>query len=190
MMIATAATIDFERLFRLRLVVARHGEMDRARWWNTQGMLGPRGAMVLERGLPRTHYFAQARVVFAVARSRCQELFDPPRSITLWNLPAEIEDELEEHYQSWLDDRDTWVPIFESLASPGSDDLLTDLAAAELVSPFQVEIVHGFRRSAENRAVLIPGVRELNNHILTLLAATFSLGTPGSPAIPYVPLEA
>ena len=34
-------TIDFDRLFKLRLVVARHGEMDAAKWWNTQGMLGP-----------------------------------------------------------------------------------------------------------------------------------------------------
>ena len=32
--------INFERLLKLRLVVARHGEMDAARWWNTQGMLG------------------------------------------------------------------------------------------------------------------------------------------------------
>ena len=32
--------LDFDRLLKLRLVVARHGEMDMARWWNTQGMLG------------------------------------------------------------------------------------------------------------------------------------------------------
>ena len=44
--------IDFKRLFKLRLVVARHGEMDAARWWNTQGMLGRRGALVLKRGFP------------------------------------------------------------------------------------------------------------------------------------------
>ena len=56
--------IDFERLLKLRLVVARHGEMDAARWWNTQGMLGRRGAVVLKRGFPSTHHFAQARIVF------------------------------------------------------------------------------------------------------------------------------
>ena len=64
--------VDLDRLLKLRLVVARHGEMDRSRWWNTQGMLGRHGALVLERGFPRTHFFAQARVVFAVARARCQ----------------------------------------------------------------------------------------------------------------------
>ncbi|MFN5116778.1 MAG: hypothetical protein ACK5FE_13410 [Cyanobacteriota bacterium] len=36
-MCSSSPTIDFKRLFKLRLVVARHGEMDAARWWNTQG---------------------------------------------------------------------------------------------------------------------------------------------------------
>jgi hypothetical protein len=53
--------------------VARMGEMDRAQWWNTKGQLGPLGAMALSRGLPRTHYFAQARSVFAVAAHRCDQ---------------------------------------------------------------------------------------------------------------------
>jgi hypothetical protein len=55
-----------------------------ARWWNRQGMLGRRGAVVLKWGFPVTHYFAQARVVFAVARSRCNELFSPPGCLTLF----------------------------------------------------------------------------------------------------------
>ncbi len=96
--------IDFDRLLKLRLVVARVGEMDLARWWNTRGMLGRHGAVVLQRGLPRTHRFAQARVVFAVARSRCHELFDPPGCMTLWHLPAEIEDRFEDRWQAWLDE--------------------------------------------------------------------------------------
>jgi hypothetical protein len=32
--------LNFDRLLKLRLVVARYGEMDMARWWNIQGMLG------------------------------------------------------------------------------------------------------------------------------------------------------
>ncbi|MGE0823064.1 MAG: BrxE family protein [Candidatus Binatia bacterium] len=82
--------IDLDRLLKLRLVVARYGEMDIARWWNTQGLLGRRGAVVLKRGFPTTHPFVQARVVFAVAQSRCHELFDPPGCMTLWSLPAEL----------------------------------------------------------------------------------------------------
>ena len=31
--------LNFDRLLKLRLVVARVGEMDLARWWNTNGLL-------------------------------------------------------------------------------------------------------------------------------------------------------
>ena len=37
-------SIDLDRLLRLRLVVARFGEMDLAKWWNTKGQLGRLGA--------------------------------------------------------------------------------------------------------------------------------------------------
>ncbi|MFZ0788500.1 MAG: BrxE family protein [Chromatiaceae bacterium] len=92
-MTETATQIDLERLLKLRLAVARHGEMDAAAWWNTKGILGRHGALALRRGFPSTHHFAQARIAFAVARSRCHELFDPPGCMTLWNLPAEVEDQ-------------------------------------------------------------------------------------------------
>ena len=64
-------SIDLDRLLKLRLVIVRFGEMDLARWWNTKGQLGKLGAAALRRGFPRTHYFAQARSVFAVAAHRC-----------------------------------------------------------------------------------------------------------------------
>ncbi len=182
-------TIDLDRLLKLRLVVARHGEMDRARWWNTQGILGRRGAVVLKRGFPATHYFAQARVVFAVARSRCNELFSPPGCITLWNLPANMEDQFEEHWQGWLDQGEQWTPFFEKLATLAGDDLLKALAAFDLISQMQLEAVSKLRRSAENRAVPLPGFHHVNDDTLTLLAAGFARGQPGSPAIPYARLE-
>ena len=69
--------------------------MDLARWWNTRGQLGRVGTAAIRRGFPRTHYFAQARSVFAVAAYRCQEIFDPPNSVTLWRLPETIEEEFE-----------------------------------------------------------------------------------------------
>jgi len=36
--------LDLDRLLKLRLVVARFGEMDHACWWNTKGQLGRLGA--------------------------------------------------------------------------------------------------------------------------------------------------
>jgi len=184
------AGIDFDRLLRLRLAVARHGEMDVARWWNTQGLLGRRGAVVIKRGFPSTHFFAQARIVFAVARSRCHELFDPPGCMTLWSLPAEVADQFEEHWQGWLDNGDTWAPLFDQLASVTGSDLLALLTQLDLVSPAQLEAATKLRRSAENRAVPLPGTRRASDETITLLAAGFVRGEPGNPAIPYARLEA
>jgi len=175
---------DLDHLLKLRLVVARHGEMDRARWWNTQGMLGPHGAMVLERGFPRTHFFAQARVVFAVARSRCQEVFDPPGCATLWSLPAELEDRFEEAWPRWLEEP-AWDEFFRGLQNPKTMDLVAELHQRGLVSPALAQEVARLRPSGQGQAVPLPQVGPLDLPALNLLAAGFSLGQPGSPAIPY-----
>src|SRR4051794_10701835 len=124
--------VDLDRLLKLRLVVARYGEMDRAAWWNTRGMLGRYGAIALARGLPRTHRFAQARVVFTVARSRSEERFDARRSVTLWRLPAEIEDAFDEHWQVWLRAAEGWTPFFDDLAARDDTDLLSTLRDGDL----------------------------------------------------------
>ena len=187
----TAAPIDLDldRLLRLRLVVARFGEMDLARWWNSNGMLGRHGAVVLKRGFPATHYFGQARVVFEVARSRCRELFDPPGCMTLWHLPAEVEDAFEEHWQTWLDEGDRWASWFERLAALKGADLIDAMTGFELLSSQQREAVGKLRRSAEGRAVPLPGTHAAGDEVITLLAAGFARGEPGSPAIPYARLE-
>lgn len=182
--------IDFERLFKLRLVVARHGEMDGARWWNTQGVLDRRGAAVLGRGFPSTHRFAQARIVFEVAKSRCEELFNPPGSMTLWRLPADIEDQFQNHWQGWLDDSASWKPTFEVVEQQKGGDLLDSLGELSLLAETHLEAVGKLRRSAENRAVPIPGNHSPNDDIVTMLAAGFARGEPGSPAIPFAKLEA
>ena len=155
--------IDFDRLLKLRLVVARVGEIDAARWWNTTSMLGPRGATVLERGLPATHYFAQARVVFVVAQARCDEVFSSPGGgITLWNLPAEVEDQFDEHWHTWLDGMNDWRPFFEMLANAEGIDLDGLLVQAELISPPQIDAAARLRRSADGRAVLVPNRPDLD----------------------------
>ena len=181
--------IDFDRLLKLRLVVARHGEMDAARWWNTQGMLGRHGAVVLKRGFPSTHYFAQARIVFEVARSRCRDLFDPPDCMTLWSLPAEIEERFQEHWHDWLDEIEPWKPVFQRVEKQGGGDLLQSLRELDLISQPQLEAVARLRRTAENRAVPITGTFRPHDDIITLLASGFSRGEPGSPAIPYARLQ-
>jgi len=185
---APGVQIDLGQLLRLRLVVGRYGEMDGAAWWNTNGMLGRYGAIALARGLPRTYRFSQARVVFNVARSRCEELFHAPGSVTLWHLPAEIEDQFDERWQGWLNDGDAWNPFFDDLAATGEADLLAELRDRDLLSDAHSETIQSLRRSAEGRAVQLPGEHELDDDLITLLAGGFSKGERGAPAIPYARL--
>lgn len=117
------AAINLERLLKLRLVVARFGEMDVAKWWNTRGQLGGLGTAAIRRVFSRTHYFAQARSVWAVAAHRCVEIFDPFDSVTLWRLSETIEEEFEARWMHWLDRANEWQPFFRSLEHLEGNDL-------------------------------------------------------------------
>src|SRR3954451_12907655 len=116
--------MDFAHLLKLRLVVGRVGELDLAQWWNTKGQLGPLGAAALRRGFPRTHYFAQARSVFAVAAHRCAEIINPPQCVTLWRLPDDVEEEFDARWEGWLDRADEWTPFFQKAESLQGTDLV------------------------------------------------------------------
>lgn len=191
---STAPGIDFDRLLRLRLVVARHGEMDAARWWNTgdatrrTALLGRAGSVLMSRGFPRTHRFAQARLVFEVARARCAEVFDPPGCVTLWNLPPAVEDQFDARWARWLEGRDAWTEFFVSIESPPTD-LLETMKRLGLVGDGDLEVVSKLRRSAEGRAVPLPGVHVVTDPLITQLATGFSRGEPGRLAVPYARME-
>ena len=153
---STVVRCQPEHLLKLRLVVARVGEMDLARWWNTNGQLGPLGASVVRRGFRRTHYFAQARSVFAVAAHRCREVYDRPGTVTLWNLPAEIEDEFELR----LEDGSTMRPAGRASLSNSSRARrisrrsCCDFSSSPTPTP---SVLRKLRRAAEQRAVPVPG---------------------------------
>lgn len=180
--------LDLERLFKLRLVVARFGEMDIAGWWNTKGQLGRSGSLALRRGFPRTHHFAQARSVFAVAAHRCSELFDPPGCVTLWRLPESIEEDLDARWERWLDEAATWAPFFQRLeALRGTDptQLPQTLRSFELTTERDTEAFAKLRRPAMGRSVQLPGVFNGADDEIALLALGFAHGEPGSPVVPY-----
>jgi hypothetical protein len=181
--------LNLDRLLKLRLVVAKHGEMDGARWWNTNGVLGRKGALLMSRGFPKTHQFAQARLVFEVARARSAERFHAvPGCITLWNLPAKIEDEFDAKWADWLDDGASWSAFFIDLQHQ-DDDLLVALRAHNLLDSDHEDQVSRMRRSAEGRSVPISGIRHVDDETVTLLAAGFSRGEAAKPAIPYARVE-
>lgn len=180
-----ATQIDLERLLRLRLVVARFGEMDLAKWWNTKGQLGRLGAAALRRGFPRTYRFAQARSVFAVAAHRCTEVFEPPGCVTLWRLPEAVEEAFDARWEHWLDHASEWTPFFEKLESLSGTDLVEVLRAFELVEARDVEAYAKLKRSAEGRAVPLPGIFSGNDADVALLALGFARGEPSALAVPY-----
>lgn len=181
-----SATLDLSHLMRLRLTIARYGEMDGAGWWNTQGVLGRGGRSVLARGFPNTHWFAQARIACAVASARCAAVFSPPACLTLWNLPAEIEDALSRQWTSWCRTSAEWIPFFENLAQRNTGDLIQHLRDLELVDEATVKGIEALRRSAEGKAVALPGTGSANRATLMLLAAGFSKGEKQKLAVPYI----
>ena len=135
----TETTLNLARLLQLRLAVARFGEMDRAKWWNTKGVLSDLGEMALSRGFPKSHLFARARIVFAVAANRCREVFDPPKCITLWKLPPTIEDQLGAMWSEWLDAPAQWVDFLARVNEQKAPGLLEALSGLELIDDRTVE---------------------------------------------------
>lgn len=163
--------------------------MDVAKWWNSNGQLGRLGAAALRRGFPRTHYFAQAHSVFAVAAYRCREYFNPPRCVTLWSLPEAIEEEFEARWEHWLDHAADWQPFFKRLETLEGTDLVATLRAFELVTDRDIESSSRLKRSAEGRAVPLPGVFSETNEEVALLAIGFARGEVGALAVPYARRE-
>jgi len=180
-----AAAIDLDRLLKLRLLVARFGEMDLSKWWNTRGQLGRLGAAALRRGFPRTHRFAQARSVFAVAAHRCAEVFDPPGCVTLWRLAESIEEEFDARWQDWLDNAADWAPFFEKLEGLEGNDLTAILRTFDVVTAPDLEGYGRLRRSSEGRAVPLSGLFAGSDSDVALLALGFARGEPSALAVPY-----
>jgi hypothetical protein len=183
----TMDQIEAATLFKTRVVVARHGEMDRAKWWNTNKALSSTGTMVFKRGFPRTHSFAQARAVFAVAKHRCDEHFNPPKSATLWRLPQDVEERLEAAWEGWLDDASSWSEFFDAVAAPQERDLASLMQRLGLADAGDVAAAKDLRRSIEGRSIPLPGTFASTRRDLALLALGFDKGGDGL-VVPYARL--
>ena len=182
-----SSPISLSNLFKLRLVVGRFGEMDCNGWWNTNGVLGQRGEAVYRRGFPATHWFAQARVVFEVARSRCREVLPSLNYITLWNLPSDIEDQFDTAWHDWLDKGEEWGPFISGISGPLQDDLAQTLLSRNLVPEGSAKLLGGKPRD-DSRVWQLPGVLALDDRALQMLAFGFTLGSKSSIAFPYLRL--
>ena len=160
-----------KKIIALRMAVARQGEMDRSKWWNTKGLLSRVGELAVSRGFPKSHVFARCRAAFAVASSRSEEVFNPPDSYTLWRLPVEIEDQLEDAWAGWLESPDEWKDLLERIDSAGSNDLVSVLTSLELASEQSADRAKGLRRADDLKSVPIKLNGETVIQAIELLAA-------------------
>lgn len=179
-------TQSLDRLLKLRLVVGRAGEADHFGWWSTQGVLGNIGESLFRRGFSRTHPWARARVVFEVARQRCLERYPDPKAVTLWNLPAVIEDAFDHRWASWVEALEQWSPFFQKLQNMPTAPLLDNLGDFDLWSPAHAKALNSLLHSG-SPGVQLPN-QALDDHALTLLAGAFSLGEQGAPIVPWLDL--
>lgn len=173
-------------ILKLRLTVARFGEMDGAGWWNTKGVLGSAGKSMLARGFPMTHLFAQARITCTVAASRCASIFTPPGCLTLWNLPSELEDQIATSWPAWCREPDQWLPFFNDISTRNEGSLIDHLRELHLIDEATESAASTLKRSAEGKSVPLPGTGHADLPTVMLLAAAFSKGEKLKPAIPYL----
>jgi hypothetical protein len=181
--------IDIERLFQLRAAVGRFGEMDGAGWWNTQGVLGARGAAVYNRGLPRTGLLARVRVVTVVAAERSRTVYPAPGVHTLWNLPPALERSLSFHQRSWVTSGrlGEWDAFESSVAAAPDRNLggwLTDLG---LLDEGVADQATALTSDPGGMGVQVPG--PLTDRSIQLLAAGHGRGGPKNLVVPFIRAE-
>jgi hypothetical protein len=122
--------------------------------------------------------------VFAVAAQRCQELYKPPSAVTLWNLPASLEDDFDQAWATWIDQKADWEAFFAELDNCTAD-LAHELTRLELVSPDHLDQLSRLKRSAEQRAVALSGDFTGSEDDLAMLALGFARSEKSNPAVPY-----
>lgn len=174
------------QLLELRLWVARLGESDVNQWWRTDGILGPDGAFVGPRVLPKTHGTGRARIAFAVARHACQERHPDRGAQTLFLLDPEMEDRLDAYLVERLDAFDWWEGMLQKLeAIEKEQDAAEILLSAGVVEEEDVDYVRKLTLGPDDRSLSIePGSDAAQT--LRRLAAGFARSKPAELAVPYV----
>jgi hypothetical protein len=178
--------LDYDWLLKLRVTVARCGEMDLSRWWNTSKQLGPSGISVLKRGFPRTHHFAQARSVMAVASHRCEQLLSQNNAITLWCLPEAMEDRFESLWETWLARHMDWRPYFEAVAAIRTGDVIAATTDLGLVTKDDIKALRALKAAPDGRGLKVGKSFAGERRQIALLALGFSVGRANEPVVPYV----
>jgi hypothetical protein len=122
--------------------------------------------------------------VFAVATHRCRDLYSPSGAVTLWSLPAEVEDDFDQAWAMWIDQTGEWEPYFAELEQCGAD-LVHELQRLDLVNHDHLVQLSRLKRSAQQRAVAVAGEFTGSADDVTMLALAFARGEQGNPAVPF-----
>jgi hypothetical protein len=78
-----------------------------------------------------------------------------------------------------------WEPIFQKLEDLQGNDLLAAVQAFVSITDRELDAFSRLRRSAEGRAVPLPGAFSGTDHDVTLLALGFARGEVSALAVPY-----
>lgn len=182
----SSSDLDLRLLLRARLWVARLGERDVHSWWATDGILGPDGAFVGPRVLPKTHPTGRARIAFAVARHACDERHPDPSSQHLFRLDPTIEDAFDQLLIDALDDVEWWSSATDQLESITQEtDAEKVLRAAEVAGTEECADVRGRELGPSGRSLPLSKSR-FPNQTIRRLAAGFIRSEPGELAVPIV----
>jgi hypothetical protein len=177
--------IDVSRLVTARLWVARLGESDVNSWWRTDGILGPDGAFVGPRVLPRTHPTARARIAFAVAVHACLDRHPDREAMHLFRLTPEIEDRLDQLLVDRLGDADFWEPLMEGLeAVTKESETAFVLRQAGVVTDTDLTYVARLKLGPAERS--LPITASTSADALSRLAAGYARSASGKLVVPFL----
>lgn len=176
---------DLQKILEARLWIARLGERDVLGWWATDGILGPDGAFVGPRVLPRTHSTARARIAFAVARRTCDDRHPDPDAHHLFRLDPGTEDAADRLMIDLLSDDDWWAPRIEALEEVTAGvDVETKLLDAGILLPEDLELAHNIELGPAGRSLPIAAAADIDV-IVRRLTAGFVRSQPTSLAVPF-----
>jgi hypothetical protein len=180
-------SIDVSQLLKARVWVARLGESDVNGWWRTDGILGPDGAFVGPRVLPRTHATARARLAFAVAAHSCLERHPDREAMHLFKLTPEIEDRLDQLLVDLLGDADFWKPLMKGLEAVTKESETTSvLRQSGVVTDTDLTYVARLKLGPAERS--LPITASTSGEALNRLAAGFARSASGKLAVPFLSL--
>ncbi len=185
-----SSDVNFELLFKCRLIIGRFGEKDVADWWNSTGLLSTLGPKVFVRGFPRTEVYARARSILAVASRRSADFFNPADTFSLWSLPAVIEQAFDESLLGWSRESRDWLDLFHDLERMSLQDSLGQfLLDHQVVSKTSLNTATKLKLGPEGKSILLPEIGSISDETISLLTAAFVQIEPGSFRLPIVSLR-